>query len=295
MLFPGQGSQVDGMRARVAVDCPELLDLADALLGQDAFANAESSTRLLQPAIYCASIAGWRRATKKADRWQPAAYAGHSLGEIAALAAAGVISTEDGLRLVALRGTLMERMAGEGPTGGMLAILGPDFDIVKRLAAEYNLDIAGDNAPGQTVVSGDIHAIERLTGWLEQREIEARLLPIKGAFHTPAMEPIRLTFQDAVRELERHEPALPVFSSVTCQPFDDIPRRLGESLTHAVRWRETVLGLHAAGARRFIEVGPGKKLTRMAKRTVDNIFACTVDNWNGNWAATAAPIVEEAA
>jgi malonyl CoA-acyl carrier protein transacylase len=236
-----------------------LLDLADDILGEDAFANPETTTRLLQPAIYCASVAGWRRAIEIAKDWRPAAYAGHSLGEIAALACAGVLSPEDGLRLVALRGELMEQMANNGPPGGMLAILGMDFDSVAGLAAHHELNIAGDNAPGQTVVSGDTRILDRLTVVLQERGIDARPLRIKGAFHSPAMEPIRPVFEAAVRRVELREPCFPVFSSVTATPFDDIPHRLAQSLTHPVRWRETMYAPDRCGIRQYVETGLARR------------------------------------
>lgn len=294
ILFPGQGSQVDGMRDRVRRYCPELLDLADDILGEDAFANPETSTRLLQPAIYCASIAGWRRAIEIAKDWRPAAYAGHSLGEIAALACAGVLSPEDGLRLVALRGELMERMADNGPPGGMLAILGMDFDSVARLAAHHSLNIAGDNAPGQTVVCGDARILDRLKVCLEESGIEARRLRIKGAFHSPAMEPIRPVFEAAVRSVELRDPCIPVFSSVTAMPFDDFAHRLAQSLTHPVRWRETMYALERAGVRRYVETGPGKALTRIAKRMLVRVSAHTVETWDGRWDSPIETIYQEA-
>lgn len=289
-LFPGQGSQVEGMRDRVRAYCPDLYVLVQELLGEDPFDSAESSTRMLQPAIYCASIAGWRIAQEKSSDWRhPDAFAGHSLGEIAALAAAGTISHDDGLRLVILRGRLMEQMAGVGRPGGMLAILGLGIDAVARFAARDELSIAGHNAPGQTVVSGDLRRLELLAAELELQGIDARLLPIRGAFHSPAMEPIRETLEIAVRKVRFHDQPTPVFSSVTGERFDDIPVRLGQSLTSTVQWTETVTGLYAAGARQFIEMGPGKKLTRLVKRTLEGVSACTVDTWDGTWAARSLP------
>src|ERR1700722_12630181 len=155
-LFPGQGSQVPGMRERVLAYCPELLEIAESMVGKRLLAEAQRSTRLLQPSIYCASVAGWLRARELLADEQPVAFAGHSLGEVTALAAAGSMSFEDGIRLVVERGVLMEQAAAAGRGGGMLATLGADTQFIADLARRLGLTLATDNAPGELVLAGDL-------------------------------------------------------------------------------------------------------------------------------------------
>jgi [acyl-carrier-protein] S-malonyltransferase len=276
-LFPGQGSQMPDMRERVRARCPELLDLVTDVVGEDPFASAEQSTRLLQPAIFCASIAGWLRAFDWDAGAEPAALAGHSLGELAALVVAGALSIEEGLRLVALRGELMERAAASAADGGMLAVLGESTRSAAEIASALRLTVAGDNAPGQLVLAGPVSSLERAEAEAEELGMRSMRLPIKGAFHTPAMEAIRSSFERAVRRAVPRPPRVPVFSCTTTEPFDDIAHGLSEGLTNGVRWRETLLRLNAAGARRFVEAGPGKVLTGLVRRTLPRVEAIAID------------------
>lgn len=287
-LFPGQGSQVEAMRDCVRSWLPELLDLIE----EDPFAAAESTTRLLQPAVFCASVAGWSHANELNGHTEQVAFAGHSLGELAALVAARSIGIEDALRLVILRGTLMERAAaeerqvterGDVSEGAMLAVLGLDIAVVERVAYPLRLAIAGDNAPGELVLSGDLDVLIRAAGRLSKLGGKTVRLPIRGAFHSPAMEKIRAPFERAVRAVAPKAPQLPVFSSITGEPFDDIPRRLAQSLTDTVRWRETLVALHKAGARHFVDVGPGKVLRGLVGRTLRDVKVTSVGVWDGSW------------
>src|SRR5215212_2692111 len=145
-LFPGQGSQTPEMRDLVADRAPGLLERCIALVGADPFPRAGESTRFAQPAIFCASLAGWDALDLNA-----AAAAGHSLGELAALAAAGVLERDDALRLVVLRGKLMAEADDEG---SMLALVGASEEESAEIAREGGVTVANDNAPGQVVLSG---------------------------------------------------------------------------------------------------------------------------------------------
>jgi malonyl CoA-acyl carrier protein transacylase len=283
-LFPGQGSQVRGMRERVARQCPELIELAAEVVGRDPFEAAGESTRFLQPAIFCASIAGWRRAREvEPAAVDPGAFAGHSLGELAALVAGGALDADEGLRLVALRGRLMERAAATDGGGGMLAVLGAEPDFVQRIGRDTGLTVANDNAPGEIVLAGGLAAIERAVAELTAAEVRALPLAVKGAFHSPAMASASEPFAAALAEIAPRRPAVPVFSGVTAAPFDDVARRLVESLTHGIRWRETLLRLRAAGAERFVEVGPGRVLSKLVKRTLPGVETFTIDAVEGAW------------
>jgi [acyl-carrier-protein] S-malonyltransferase len=258
VLFPGQGSQTPDMRDLVAQRNPELLERCIALVGEDPFPRAGESTRFQQPAIFCASLAGW-----DALDLEPAAAAGHSLGELGALAAAGVLERDDALRLVVLRGKLM---AEADDRGSMLALVGASQEDAEAVAAAAGVTVANDNAPGQVVLSGPRDALERAEEAARERGRRAMALDVAGAFHSPAMEPAVEPFRAALDDTELHEPAFPVFSCATTRPFEDVRAELAAALTRPVRWRETVLALHEAGARRFVEVGPGKVLARLGKR-----------------------------
>lgn len=262
LLFPGQGSQTDDMRDLVAERCPELLERVTELVGEDPFARVEESTRFQQPAIFCASIAGWRGLPGDVA---PGAAAGHSLGELAALAAAGVLSLDDALELVVLRGRLM---AEADDCGSMIALVGADQAEAKQVAEAAELTVANDNAPGQIVLAGDranFDRAEEVAGELGKRAIR---LPVAGAFHSPSMAPAVAPFRAALDEVELHEARFTVYSCASAAPFSDVRDELARALIRPVRWRETFTALHEAGTERFIEVGPGKVLARLAKRIV---------------------------
>ena len=262
LLFPGQGSQTDDMRDLVAERCPELLERVTELVGEDPFPRVDESTRFQQPAIFCASIAGWRALP---DDIAPGAAAGHSLGELAALAAAGVLTVDDALELVVLRGRLM---AEADDRGSMIALVGADAAEAARIAEAAQLTVANDNAPGQIVLAGDrarFDRAEEVAGELGKRAIR---LPVAGAFHSPSMAPAVAPFRAALDEVELAEPRFTVFSCASAMPFEDVRDELARALIRPVRWRETFTALHNAGATRFIEVGPGKVLARLAKRIV---------------------------
>jgi [acyl-carrier-protein] S-malonyltransferase len=257
-LFPGQGSQTPDMRDLVAERAPELFERCAALVGEDPFPRAGESTRFQQPAIFCASLAGW-----DALDLDPAAAAGHSLGELAALAAAGVLERDDALNLVVLRGRLM---AEADDSGAMLALMGADLQDAEAVAAAAGVTVANDNAPGQVVLSGHRDALEKAEEAARERGKRALPLDVAGAFHSPSMEPAVDPFRRALDETEIHEAPFTVFSCASTEPFEDVRAELAAALTRPVRWRETMLALHEAGGRRFVEVGPGKVLARLGKR-----------------------------
>jgi [acyl-carrier-protein] S-malonyltransferase len=258
VLFPGQGSQTPDMRDLVADRSPDLLDRCIALVGEDPFPRATESTRFAQPAIFCASLAGWDALGPEA-----AAAAGHSLGELAALAAAGVLEREDALKLVTLRGKLM---AEADDNGSMLALVGADQADAEAVANAAGITVANDNAPGQVVLSGPRDKLKIAEEAARERGKRAIPVDVAGAFHSPSMQPAVEPFRKALDEAEIHESAFPVFSCASTEPFVDVRAELAAALTRPVRWRETVIALHEAGGRRFVEVGPGKVLARLGKR-----------------------------
>jgi [acyl-carrier-protein] S-malonyltransferase len=271
LLFPGQGSQTAHMRELVEAHEPELLELALAEVGDDPFELADEGTAYAQPAILCASIASWSRA----GRPEAPLYAGHSLGELSALAAAGAIDPTDAVRLAVIRGRLMQEAAGESP-GGMLALLGDATD-ARAAAAASGAVIANDNGPTQLVASGPLEALDATAGEAKARGVRAIRLPIRGAFHSPAMEAAVAPYRAALQRVGIEPPVAPVFSSFAAEPFaargGEIRDQLAAALAHPVRWRETLIELHRRGVRRFVEAGPGKALTGMVRRAFDGIEA----------------------
>jgi [acyl-carrier-protein] S-malonyltransferase len=271
LLFPGQGSHVDGMRDHVERARPDLLEQALAEVGDDPFARAGESTRFAQPAIFCASVSAMPPLVGDAIGWM----AGHSLGEFAALVAAGSLAAEDGLRLVTLRGRLMDEAAGGA--GAMLAVIGADAaEMASEIALETGTFQANHNSPTQVVLAGREGAIAEARRIARSRALRAIVLPVRGAFHTPLMASAREPFGAALADVEFLPPRLPVISSVTAAPFDDIRADLLDALTAPVLWCQVLETLAALGARRFLEVGPGSVLTGLVRKTLEGVEASTV-------------------
>jgi [acyl-carrier-protein] S-malonyltransferase len=276
VLFPGQGSQTDEMRDEVAARRPDLLALAAEVVGEDPFARVEEGTRYAQPAIYCASLVGWEQLQEAGV--EAVALAGHSLGEVAALAAAGSVSDEDGLRLVATRGRLMQESGERAGDGSMLALVGAGAaEHADEVAARAGLTVANDNAPNQVVLSGSREAFDAAVEAAGSVGLRALPLPVTGAFHSPAMAGARPELEAALAGVEVREPRIPVVSSITTEPFDDVRARLADALTMPVRWRETLLALHARGCERFAETGPGRVLTGLVRRTLPGVEAFALE------------------
>jgi len=266
VLFPGQGSLTAdaGDHARDVV--PELVARASELVGEDPFDRPHDSTRLAQPAIFVASMAGWRE--RQDEISDVGAMAGHSLGELSALAAAGALRVDDALKLVVLRGRLMADAALEQPGGGMVALLGASPARAAELAAEHGLEVANDNAPGQVVLSGRRSAIDSVRRAVRAERLNAIVLDVAGAFHSRDMAPAQVPFLIALEDVPTSLPHVPVVSGYAARPFADLPVELSRALVAPVRWRETMNALVALGARRFVDVGPGEVLARLVTRNI---------------------------
>jgi [acyl-carrier-protein] S-malonyltransferase len=268
ILFPGQGSQTPDMRDVVAERRPELLQLAASIVGEDPFPRADQGTDFAQPAIFCASLAGWDALGRPDGDFM----AGHSLGELGALVAAGAIEERDGLELVTLRGRLMRDSGERAGDGGMLALLGSGAaENASQLADRHGLAVANDNSPQQVVLSGASSSLPAAAADAKELGLRAMELSVSGAFHSPMMASAVPDFSAALERVTLSEPRVPVISAVTAQPFHDIRRELADALTSPVRWRETLLALHELGATRFVEVGPGRVLTGLTKRTLQDV------------------------
>jgi malonyl CoA-acyl carrier protein transacylase len=153
----------------------------------------------------------------------------------------------------------------------MLALVGASLQDAREIADAGGVTVANDNAPGQVILSGSLDALDRTEQIASERDTRVIRLDVAGAFHSPAMEPSVEPFRAALDEVEIHEPAFPVFSGASAAPFEDVRAELAAALIKPVRWRETVIAMHEAGAPSFVEVGPGKVLARMGKRILKGV------------------------
>jgi len=277
-IFPGQGAQFVGM-GRDLYDSNEearfLFERANAVLGfritDVMFSGTDEDlkqTRVTQPAVFLHSVV---LAKAMGDMFRPAMVAGHSLGEFSALVAAGALSFEDGLRLVAQRAGAMQK-ACEAQPSGMAAILGLDDETVESVCARVDAIVvaANYNCPGQLVISGTAEGIAKACALLAEAGAKRTLkLPVGGAFHSPLMEPAKLELQAAIEATEIGKPVCPVYQNVDARPHSDpqaIKTNLIAQLTGAVRWTQTVRQMLADGAEAFVEVGPGNVLQGLVKK-----------------------------
>lgn len=268
ILFPGQGSQTAEMRELVARVRPELLELAVQAVGEDPFPRADEGTNFAQPAIFCASLAGWEALGRPSAELM----AGHSLGELGALVAAGALDEREGLELVALRGRLMHESGMASGDGSMLALLGAGAsERAAEIAEGAELTVANDNSPTQVVLSGERCNLDAAAEHARELGLRALELDVTGAFHSPMMAAAVPEFSAALQRATFSEPRCTVVSAVTAQPFTDPRSELADALTMPVRWREVMLTLQELGAQRFVDVGPGRVLTGLAKRTLKGV------------------------
>lgn len=277
-IFPGQGAQFVGMGQdlyQLNEESKALFEKANDILGfritDIMFSGTDEDlkqTKVTQPAIFLHSTI---LAKALGDTFQPAMVAGHSLGEFSALVAAGALSFEDGLRLVAKRANAMQKACEVQPSG-MAAILGLDDETVEKICAEVD-DIvvaANYNCPGQLVVSGTLEGIDKACVLLTEAGARRALkLNVGGAFHSPLMEPAKVELQAAIEEIEVQAPVCPIIQNVDAKPHTDpahIKANLIAQLTGAVRWTQTVQQMLADGAEAFVEVGPGNVLQGLVKK-----------------------------
>jgi [acyl-carrier-protein] S-malonyltransferase len=262
------------MRERVAAARPDLLAAVTRAVGEDPFPRVEESTRFAQPAILCASLAAWSTHRPPADL-----LAGHSLGEIGALAAAGSLSEEDALHLVAARGRLMDEAGrAAGGDGSMIALVGRGAaEAAPQIAAETGLSVANDNAPEQVVLSGSRAAFAAAKERAKARKLRALELPVAGAFHSPMMAGAVPELRAVLARTDVRPPRITVISAVTARPIEDVRATLADAIVKPVRWRETLHALYEQGARRFVEIGPGRVLTGLVRRTLTDVEAGVAD------------------
>ena len=279
-VFPGQGAQFSGMGKdlyEMNAEAKALFDKANEILGFNiteimfgGTADELKQTKVTQPAVFLHSVI-----LAKVMNIQPAAVAGHSLGEFSALVAAGALSFEDGLRLVSKRAMAMQKCCESQP-GGMAAILNLDDAVVEQVCAEIDgvVVAANYNCPGQLVISGADEAVNEACEKLKAAGAKRALrLPVGGAFHSPLMEAARAELEQAIAEVEFKTPVCPIYQNVDAMPQTDaevIKANLIAQLTAPVRWTQIAKNMIADGVESFTELGPGNVLQGLIKKVDAN-------------------------
>jgi [acyl-carrier-protein] S-malonyltransferase len=295
-VFPGQGSQDVGMGKALADTFPSagaVFEEVDDALGQKLSAimwegpkETLTLTENAQPALMAVSMAVMRVLEKEKGfslAKQVKFVAGHSLGEYSALAAAGAFSLADAARLLRLRGQAMQKAVPVG-LGAMAALLGVGMDTAEKVAAEAAqgevCQVANDNEPTQVVLSGHKTAIERAAEIGKKYGVRRAVpLPVSAPFHCALMQPAADAMAKALAEVTVKRPLVPVVANVLAQPISDpeeIKKRLVEQVTGTVRWRECVATIAANGVTDFFEIGPGKVLAGLVKRTATSANAVSI-------------------
>jgi [acyl-carrier-protein] S-malonyltransferase len=284
VVFPGQGSQFEGMADPWTAHpaSKAVLDAASNAIGRDVTTGSRdtqalATTEFVQPALLACEVAAFRVLEDAGT--SVLGVAGHSLGEFAALVASGVMTLDDALDLVVVRGAAMQR-AGEERPGTMTALLGVGAEDAAALCDEVRgndvLVVANENSPIQTVISGSVPAIERAETLAEDRRLRAIRLPVAGAFHSPLMESARAAIDERIDAIAFSPPRFPVAENVAgtmVSDAEELRSLLKRHVVSPVRWESSVRALADAGAGSFLEAGPGDVLTKLMKRIVPDAAA----------------------
>jgi [acyl-carrier-protein] S-malonyltransferase len=284
LLFAGQGAQTVGMGRDLAGQFPAAkswFERANTTLGYDlahiCFEGPEAEltkTEHAQPGIFLVGWIAFELLREKVPRLEFQATAGLSLGEFTALAAAGAISFEDGLKVVRERGRFMQE-ACETTQGGMAAIIGLDESATREVCAHSGAYLANLNCPGQIVISGPSDKLQQACELAKARGAKRALpLAVNGAYHSPLMSSAQSKLDAALKTFQIVEPKVPVVSNVTARPHAapaEVRSRLVEQVTASVRWEDSMRYLLSQGFTRFIELGPGTALTGFMKRIDKNV------------------------
>lgn len=294
IVFPGQGSQAVGMLAELGeqydvvkqtfAEASEALGYDLWTLVQDGPVEDLNQTHRTQPALLAASVAIWR-VWQEQDLEQPANLAGHSLGEYSALVCAGVIDFKEAIKLVQLRGQLMQEAVPAG-TGAMYAIIGLDDESIAKACEEAAqgevVSPVNFNSPGQVVIAGSKDAVERAGALCKEAGAKRALpLPVSVPSHCALMKPAADKLAIALEEIEFNAPQLPVINNVDVVAETD-PAKIKDALVRQlyspVRWTESVQLMSEQGVEKLLELGPGKVLTGLTKRIVKTLSGAAVND-----------------
>ena len=289
-IFPGQGTQYVGMGRSLLSVAPEAqatLDEADEALGfklsallDEGPAETLTLTENNQPAILTVSVA-WARALLSRGAQPPAGVAGHSLGELSALVVAGVLAFDDAVRVVRARGAAMQRAVPSGE-GAMAAVAGVNEDRLLAICAAQPgvCELAAMNTPGQLVIAGATAAVKGAVSAVEAEGGRGTLLNVSAPFHCSMLAPAAEALAEVLTKVTLKPPTVPVLHNVDAAPCadpDEIRARLVAQVTQPVLWERCLRGLITRGADRFVEVGPGRTLAPMVKKTDRAMDCVSVD------------------
>ncbi len=291
-VFPGQGSQFPGMGKNhydQSAFAKKLFEQGNEIAGfrlSDVMFNGSEAdlkqTNVTQPAIFLHSVIAY----KTVDNARPEMVAGHSLGEFSALVANSALSFEDGMRLVIIRSSAMQKACISNP-GTMAAVLALDDEKVESICREVSSETgevlvpANYNCPGQIVISGSLRGIE--IGCEKMKAAGARravILPVGGAFHSPLMEPARDELKAAIEKTTFYNPSCPVYQNIVAKSVmdrEEIKKNLIDQLTGPVRWTQSIMAMIADGATNFNEIGPGKVLQGLIGKIDKTVSATGVE------------------
>ena len=295
VIFPGQGSQLVGMGKDLYDKysiVKNLFNDADEILGfslSNLILNGPKDdldlTKNTQPAIFLLSYSIFKLAKEEfnIDLNKASYFAGHSLGEYSALASAGSLSFRDTLKILKIRGSVMQSSVPKG-VGGMIAVLGSEIGIIEKLIKKnknnYECFIANDNSAGQIVLSGKIIDLEKIIIDLKSNNIKNISLPVSAPFHCKLMNKATIVMNEEISKLNFEEPKNTLISNVTGKEIPnsiELKDLLVKQIESRVRWRESILFMINKGVSQFIEIGPGKVLSGLVKRINKNVKVSAIN------------------
>ncbi len=295
LLFPGQGSQIVGMGSefytnfdlvkKIFKEADEKLNFSITKLILEGPENELQLTKNTQPAILTVSYSIFRvlKDEFNFDLRLIKFFAGHSLGEYSALVCSDALSYEDALYLLHERGKAMQEAVPVGK-GSMIAVLGMKTDEIKDLLKVNNknvCEVANDNADGQVIVSGDIESVNSFQSLLKEKKIKSIPLKVSAPFHCSLMKPAARIMENKINNVKFKNPSVKIINNVNANSEtnpDSIKKLLIDQIFSTVRWRESIIKMYEEGVKNFIEIGPGKALTGMVKRTVKDVNSFSINS-----------------